>query len=228
MRHHFRRGLRVAAAALLVAAVGCKRSEDPSSALTSSLMFDTGSPDAREALSTRVDYVLTEDNFAKWEDAQSYLDALPRSALPREAATGGNAVDRAVARLEASPRARTAVERTGLSVRDFVLETIALAQATEAEQTGRSTSATPIPAANFRFVQRYRARALMARREDRIGGDHQNDEMQSEASAVSESSDSQMDDTSSEHGSASPSPTDTANGREPIRDSVRDTVPPPR
>jgi hypothetical protein len=228
MTHHFRRGLRVAAAALLVAAVGCKRSEDPSSALTSSLMFDTGSPDAREALSMPVDYVLTEDNFAKWEDAQSYLDALPRLALPRQAAAGGNAVDRAVARLEASPRARTAIERTGLSVRDFVLETIALAQATEAAQTGRSTSATPIPAANFQFVQRYRARALMALRDDRLARDNQNDETQSDASAASESSDSQMDDAGSDQGSASPSPTDSADRPEPIRDSVRDTVPPPR
>jgi len=226
MRHHFRRGLRVAAAALLLTAVGCKRSDDPSSALTSSLMFDTGSPDAREALSARVDYVLTEDNFARWEDAQSYLDALPRSALPPEAGTGGNAVDRAVARLEASPRARTAIERTGLSVRDFVLETIALAQATEAEQTGRSTSATPIPAANFQFVQRYRARALMARRDDRLARDYQNDETQSDASPASDSSGAQMDDASSDHGDASP--TDSADRREPLRDSVRDTVPPPR
>jgi hypothetical protein len=214
-------------AALVVAASACKRSDDASSSLTSSLMFDSGSPEAREALGTRVDFVLTEENFAQWERAQEYLDALPRSAIPKQVASGGNAVDRAVARLEASPRARTAIERTGLSVRDFVLETIALAQATEAAETGKSTSATPIPQANFQFVQRYRARTLLARRQERMSNESQNDEMQSDTSTSSESVDSAMDHSDSQHGMGYQGSPDTAKAREPIRDSVRDTVPPP-
>jgi hypothetical protein len=227
MRIRLLRVFFVGAAAVLLAALGCKRSDDPSSALSSSLMFDSGSPEAREALGTRVDFVLNEENFAQWERAQEYLDALPRSAIPKDAGSGGNAVDRAVARLEASPRARTAIERTGLSVRDFVLETIALAQATEAAETGKSTSATPIPPANFQFVQRFRARALLARRQDRMSTEPQSEDMQPETS--SEYGETPMERADSQRVMDDHHPSnDTAEIREPIRDSVRDTVPPPR
>jgi hypothetical protein len=221
------RGASLAVLVALVAAWGCKRSDDASGALTSSLMFGGGSEDAREALGTRVDFVITEDNFAQWERAQTFLDALPRSATAKDVASGGNAVDRAVARLEANPRERTAIERTGLTVRDFVLETIALAQATEAAETGRSTSATPIPQANFQFVQKYRARALLARQQNRTNAAFENDQMQSETSTSSESADIQIDSTS-RRGVDDYTPTGSAQTPVPIRDSVRDTVPPPR
>jgi hypothetical protein len=73
-----------------------------------------------------------------------------------------------VARLESSPRAKRAIERAGLSVREFVLATIALAQATEVAQTGRSMSPVPVPPQNFQFVQRYTARVLRSRNQERI------------------------------------------------------------
>ncbi|MEP6551734.1 MAG: hypothetical protein ABJB95_11155, partial [Gemmatimonadales bacterium] len=69
-------------------------------------------------------------------------------------------------RLESSPRARRAIESTGLSVRDFVLETIALAQATESVQTGRTTSPTPVIAENTEFVRQYRSGSLQAAVDD--------------------------------------------------------------
>jgi hypothetical protein len=228
MEIRFRRLIRAVGLGILVAALGCKRSDDASGALTSSLMFGGGSEDAREALGTRVDFVITEDNFAQWERAQTFLDALPRSATAKDVAAGGNAVDRAVARLEANPRARTAIERTGLTVRDFVLETIALAQATEAAETGRSTSATPIPQANFQFVQKYRARALLARRQDRINEVYGSDQIQSESATSGESAGMQMQNADSLRGMDNHTAADTAQMSEPIRDSVRDTVPPPR
>jgi hypothetical protein len=149
-------------AILLVLTVGsCRReSRDGAEALTGSLIFDNTSPDVREALASPVDFIITDDNFARWEQAQRHLETLKRSAIPSGQGTGRTAVDRAVSRLESSPYVRTAIERTGLSVRDFVLETIALAQATEAAQTGKSTSRGPIPSENFKFVQRYTTRAL--------------------------------------------------------------------
>lgn len=151
--------------ALVMATAGCKRgNHGESDPLASSLIFDNGSPEAREALATTVDFRLTEDNFARWEEAQNNLEDLPRTAMQSGVASGRNAIERAVTRLESSPRARRAIERTGLSVRDFVLETIALAQASEVVETGKSTAATPIPADNFQFVQRYRGRILLARR----------------------------------------------------------------
>ena len=132
-------------------------------ALGSSLIFDDASPEAREALASAVDFRINDDNFARWEKAERNLEALPRSALPAKSPAGGNVVDRAVARLESSPYTRTAIERTGLSVKDFVLETIALAQATEAARTGKSVSRGRIPPENFQFVQRYTSRALYTR-----------------------------------------------------------------
>ncbi|MDP9201656.1 MAG: hypothetical protein M3P26_06955 [Gemmatimonadota bacterium] len=157
------RSVRLKAALLisLLLLAACKReSRDGARVLTASLIFDNASPEVREALASRVDFRINDDNFARWEQAQRNLEKLPRSAIPATSATRGNAVDRAVARLESSPFTRRAIESAGLSVREFVLETIALAQATEAVQTGKSMSRGPIPPENFNFVQQYNARAL--------------------------------------------------------------------
>jgi hypothetical protein len=213
---------------LIVLAFGCKRTdESASTAAGSSLMFNTGSPEAREALATPVNFILNEDNFAKWQDAQRYLEALPRSAVPSEGGSGRTAVDRAVSRLESSPRARTAIERTGLSVRDFVLETIALAQAAEATETGKSTSNTPIPPANFQFVQRYRARVLLARRAAAMASDRANNyESGVEPPAVESGQNADADASDSAHDGMR-NTDDTTKHRGAISDSARDTLPPP-
>ena len=226
--------IRTRAAAVIVlalATVGCKgTSYGASDPLAASLIFDNGSPEAREALATPVDFQLTDDNFARWEEAQSNLDDLPRSALRSGITSGRNAIDRAVARLESSPRARRAIERAGLSVRDFVLETIALAQAAEAAETGKSTSRSPIPPDNFQFVQRYRGRVLLARREDRLARE------QAEAFDMrvdtADNSDPdmhmQMDEGDAESAAEMRSGYDTDSTQGTIRDSVRDTIPAPR
>ena len=151
------------AAVVLLTIVSCKKDSAPSSNNKfTSLLFDASSPAAREALATPVDFRLTESNYAQWEQAQRFLDAVPRSALASGSGATGNAIDRAVQTLEASPRARTAIERTGLTVRDFVLETIALAQAEEAG-TGRMPGGLSVPPENIQFVQRYQSRILQAR-----------------------------------------------------------------
>ncbi|HZF74159.1 MAG TPA: hypothetical protein VEZ51_12055 [Gemmatimonadaceae bacterium] len=151
------------AGVVLLTLVSCKkRSDPPSGSQFTSLLFDATSPAAREALATPVSFHLTESNYAQWEQAEGFLDALPRSAFASGSGGGGSAIDRAVAMLEASPRARTSIERTGLSVRDFVLETIALAQAAEA-QTGKSTAGVTVPPENIQFVQRYQSRIMQPR-----------------------------------------------------------------
>ncbi|MEA2766599.1 MAG: hypothetical protein QOK07_3003 [Gemmatimonadaceae bacterium] len=216
--------------ALVMATVGCKRSNsDAPDPLAASLIFDGGSPEAREALATTVDFRLTEDNFAKWDEAQNNLEDLPRTAIQSGVASGRNAIERAITRLESSPRARRAIERTGLSVRDFVLETIALAQASEAVETGKSGSATAIPADNFQFVQRYRGRVLLTRRENRLAREQAEAfDMQVDTSENSNPDmHMQMD-----QGEAQPSVemrtgADTADARDTTHDSVRDTVPAP-
>ena len=152
---------------LLVALVSCKKdSGTASSSQFTSLLFDASSPAAREALATPVSYRLTEANYDQWERAQRFLDALPRSAFVGASGSQGNAIDRAVQTLEASPRARTAIERTGLTVRDFVLETIALAQAAEV-RSGQAPGGVNVPPENVQFMQRYESRIMLARSQPR-------------------------------------------------------------
>lgn len=180
------RAVRLEGAALilvLLVAAGCKR-ESPHgpAALTASLIFDNASSEVRKALASRVDFRLDDDNFARWTEAQTNLEELPRSEIRRTFAFRDNAVDGAVARLESNPLTRHAIESAGLSVRDFVLETIALAQASEAAQTGTSTNASSVPPENLQFVQRYSSRVLRSQGDSRLvraGSD--GDEMQSDA-----------------------------------------------
>lgn len=149
----------VAAGFVLLSAIGCKRDSDRALDGSTAAFLDNATPDAREALAIQVDYKLTDENFAMWERAQRNLDRLPSSAFPAQrGTTRGDVIDRAVARLESSPKARTTIEATGLTVRDFVLQTIALAQATEAMQSGRPAGAGIVPPENFRFVERHRDR----------------------------------------------------------------------
>lgn len=142
------------AAALVIALAGCQRNDSGSD----DAGFLANAPaEAKTALSSPVDFQLNEDNFAKWEIAQRNLDRVPASEFSNVLA-GGSPFDRAVARIESSPRARKAIESSGLSVRDFVLETVALAQSVQASRLGRSTAASRVAAENFAFVERYRDR----------------------------------------------------------------------
>ena len=220
----------VALAVVVMAILGCKpASHGASDALAGSLIFDNGSPDAREALATTVDFLLTDDNFARWEEAQSNLEELPRTAIQSGDASGRNAVDRAVTRLESSPRARRAIERTGLSVRDFVLETIALAQASEVVETGKSTTAGPVPQDNFQFIQKFRGRVLLARREDRLAREQAEafDMHVDTSESVSQDMNMRMDGGDAEHATEMRGGHDTTDMQDTTPDSVRDTVPPP-
>jgi hypothetical protein len=151
----------VAVVAVSFAAAVCTgQTREATNPLVASLIFDNASPDAREALTSSIDYRITEDNFSRWQEAQENLDQLPRSAIRSTPGSGRSAIDRAIARLQSSSLARRAIESAGLSVRDFVLETIALAQATESAETGKSTSPILILADNYQFVRQYRSGGL--------------------------------------------------------------------
>jgi len=138
--------------------VGCGR--DSGETVDASGFLTNASSEAQVALAVPVDYRLTHENFSRWERAQSNLDRLPQSAFAKTVSSGGNAIENAVARLESSSRARRAIESGGLSVRDFVLLTIALAQAADAAETGRT--AVSVPPQNIAFVADHRARVLRA------------------------------------------------------------------
>ena len=222
----------VLAALILLAAAACKRDDDRYAIATGTSAFmDDASPDALEAMSIEVDYRLTNENFAKWEIAQRNLDRLPRSAFPAEHRSGGgNVIDRAVARLESSPRARTTIEATGLTVRDFVLQTVALAQAVEAAQGGRAPGAGLVPPENFRFVERHRERirraqtAARAARRSAETFESQTETMQTDSGMAAVPESTSIESRSGQSEDARRSQSDSANAD---HDTGRDAPPPP-
>lgn len=130
---------------VLLSCVACNRE-------AGSYNFDDASEEAQQAIATNVEFPLTEDIFRKWEKAQANLDRLPANELASVADPGGSdPVARGIRRLESSPRARQAIESAGLTVRNFVLATVALAQAVKASQGGVPPTVGAI-AANVRFV----------------------------------------------------------------------------
>lgn len=205
---------------VLLTLASCKKDSAPSSGNQfTSLLFDASSPAAREALATPVSFRLTESNYDQWERAQRFLDALPRSALVSASGSQGNAIDRAVQTLEASPRARTAIERTGLTVRDFVLETIALAQAAEV-RAGKAPGGVNVPPENVQFVQRYESRILLARTEARA----QRDRVDNNGETDTTNSGAQSTDNGMQSTDTAAAVNQEANVPPPV-DTVRDTIP---
>jgi hypothetical protein len=120
--------------------------------------FDDASEEAQQAMAANVEFTLNEDIFRKWEQAQANLEQLPSEELERAPDPGGSdPVTRGIRRLEASPRARRAIESAGLSVRNFVLATVALAQAVKASRSGVPPTVGAI-ASNVRFVMAHSSR----------------------------------------------------------------------
>ena len=224
----------VASLFVLLSTNGCKRDSDRAADGSTSAFLDNATPDAREALAIQVDYRLTDENFAKWEIAQRNLDRLPSSAFPAQrVTTGGNVVDRAVARLESSPNARTTIEATGLTVRDFVLQTIALAQATEATLSGRPAGAGIVPPENFRFVERHRDRigraqlaARNASRRARSAGiaTESAEQMEADTTGDGEMGIAESSDTLGFPQPVQPSPDSPRSDTDPPRDTTSDSM----
>lgn len=128
-----------------VLVLGCNRDDG-------SYSFDNASAEAQQAIAGNVEFVLDEPTFQKWERAQANLDRLPPGELENAPDPGGSdPVVRGIRRLESSPRARQAIESTGLSVKNFVLATVALAQAVQASRGGVAPTVGAI-ASNVRFV----------------------------------------------------------------------------
>ncbi|MGH7637809.1 MAG: hypothetical protein ACREOK_09155 [Gemmatimonadaceae bacterium] len=81
-----------------------------------------------------IDYTLTSDNYKKWLVAQQALDSAGIRFDERidVRSVSDDDVDRVAESLQSRPSARSAIEDAGMSVRDFVLTTVALAQSWDA------------------------------------------------------------------------------------------------
>ena len=114
-----------------------------------------------------VDYELTSELYRKWLVAQENLDrdvgrtdpVLTSSRISVIQPTPER-IDAVVSRLERSDRTRRAIESAGLSVRDYVLTTVAMYQALQ--PPGRITVAQLRPG-NVEIVSRNRAEIVRIR-----------------------------------------------------------------
>ena len=115
--------------------LACTRAKDTSSLTsdTTSIGGDVSIDSATSgAVFHGVKYPLTSENYRKWLVAQAALDSLPEpAAMPRVDLRDptDDDIDRTVSFLAQQDAERHAIERSGLSVKDFVLTSIALGQA---------------------------------------------------------------------------------------------------
>jgi len=115
--------------------LACTRAKATSSLTTdtSSLAGDVSIDSATSgAIFHGVKYPLTSENYRKWLVAQAALDSLPEpAAMPRVDLRDptDDDIDRTVNFLVQQDAERRAIEGSGLSVKDFVLTSIALGQA---------------------------------------------------------------------------------------------------
>jgi hypothetical protein len=137
------------AAALALSLAACNRSNDAQ--LTTDSLSGDISPDSATvgAVFHGVKYPLTSQNYRKWLVAQAALDSLPEpTEMPRVDLRDptDDDIEATVKFLEDQSAERRAIERSGLSVQDFVLTSVALGQALNL--AGRNV----VPAENVAFV----------------------------------------------------------------------------
>jgi hypothetical protein len=99
-----------------------------------------------------LEYSITSDKYRQWYTAQQGLDrriASRYGALLQPSSPSERSIDRAVRYLASEPAAREAIERAGLSIREFVVTTVALEQemrvASERGQADTMPVAVPYP-----------------------------------------------------------------------------------
>ena len=135
--------------AILVCALAACSRDDPELRRADGSMLSTSGGDVALSDGSQLHFVITSQRYKQWEAARA---GLSRSVVARfgeilqPKSPTQRSIDRAVAYLESNPSARQAIERTGMSVRDFVLMTVALEQEMRlANGQGASANREPIP-----------------------------------------------------------------------------------
>ena len=108
-----------------------------------------------EGVYPAADYRLSGEGIARWLEARSSLDAATPAAPTIHLATRSTSADEvtvAVNRLEADSAARRIIEGSGLTVRDYVLTTLAVGQALDASEHPRIRFLN-LPASNLEIVR---------------------------------------------------------------------------
>jgi hypothetical protein len=131
--------------------VACNRGDNtPLRTADGSLLSSSGG-DVELADGSRLQFVITSERYKQWDAARSALRpnvAARFGALLQPKSPSEKTIDRAVAFLETDVASREAIDRTGMSVKDFVLMTVALEQEMRAvaDRGAQRPQPSPMPA----------------------------------------------------------------------------------
>jgi len=133
---------------VMIAAAACGSREEPLRRADGS-EFVTSGGEVSLSDGSRLDFSITSERYKQWDAAQQSLDRRVVSrfgqVLNRRSPTESS-INKAVSYLLSQPAARQAIERTGMSVRDFVMMTVALDQEMQlAESRGVPQQPLPMP-----------------------------------------------------------------------------------
>lgn len=179
-RNHLGRCLALVAIPIGLMLAACRDDADLNELTGGDVVNDTTSYEA-------IDYDLTSDNYRRWLAANDALDSArvePAVRLDPRSATDDD-IDRAVKALEADERASTAIRGADISVRDYVLTSVALAQSWDAIDGPNRVTGIPMENVTFLRAQDTGAPAARPRPSARII-DHSDSDSDSEADSDSE------------------------------------------
>src|SRR5687767_11129489 len=111
--------------------VACNRGESNDRAPVDPSQFSSSSGEVALSDGGSLEFSITSEQYKQWYAAQQALDKRVASrfgALLQPASPSERSIRRAVEYLESQPSARQAIERAGMSVRGFVVTTVALEQ----------------------------------------------------------------------------------------------------
>jgi hypothetical protein len=141
--------------AIMLLVLACNRGEGtPLRTADGSLLSSSGG-EVELADGSRLQFVVTSERYKQWDAARSSLrpNVVARfGTLLQPKSPTEKTIARAVAFLEADVASKEAIERTGMSVKDFVLMTVALEQEMRAvgdrgprSEPVRSAAPLPVP-----------------------------------------------------------------------------------
>ena len=128
--------------------VACNRGDGRPPRLADGSLLSSSGGEVELADGSHLQFVITSERYKQWDAARSALrpnvTARFGQLLQRKSPTE-KSIDRATAFLEADVISREAIQRTGMSVKDFVLMTVALEQEMRAVGDRGSQRSQPAP-----------------------------------------------------------------------------------
>jgi hypothetical protein len=130
-----------------ISLIACDRGNDAPMRRADGSLLSSAGGEVSLADGSRLQFVITSERYKQWDAARSGLSRSVVSrfgALLKPKSPTQQSIAQATAFLQSDPQAKQSIERTGMSVADFVLMTVALEQEMQqAGKNGQSAAAAP-------------------------------------------------------------------------------------